>query len=102
MILTPLIFMEVILPHKGSDMMAKVIGCKHNTDSNLVGQRHCIPHHGFYEVKFLDDECQHIACNIKAEQLLSGVDNKGNQFQIFKEIVDHQKSKYNSRNCRSI
>jgi len=33
----PLIRAEVILPHKGGDMMAKVIGCKHDANGNLVG-----------------------------------------------------------------
>jgi len=46
-----------------------------------------------YEVEFLDGEHQHIAYNILAEHLLSGVDSKGYQFQIFKEIVNHQKDK---------
>ena len=44
-----------------------------------------------YEVEFLDGEHQHIAYNVLAEHLLSGVDSEGNQFQIFKEIVDHRK-----------
>ena len=39
----PLICAEVILPHKGGDMMAKVIGCKHDANGNLVGQKNQIP-----------------------------------------------------------
>jgi len=44
-----------------------------------------------YEVEFLDGKCHHIAYNVLAKHLLSGVDSEGNQFQIFKEIVDHRK-----------
>jgi len=89
----PLICAEVILQHKGSDMMAKICGQKCDTDSNLVGHKNCIPtlDTQCYEVKFLDGEHQHIAYNVLAEHLLSGVDSKGNQFQIFKEIVEHHK-----------
>jgi len=35
----PLICAEVILLHKGSDMMAKVLGWKHDADGNLVGHK---------------------------------------------------------------
>ena len=44
-----------------------------------------------YEVEFLDGVRQHIAYNILAEHLLSSEDLEGNQFQIFKAIVDHWK-----------
>jgi len=75
--------------------MAKVIGCKRDPKGKLVGQRNRIPtmDSRSYEVQFLDGERQHIAYNILAEHLLSGVDSEGNQFQIFKEIVDHRKDK---------
>jgi len=39
----PLIHAEVILLHKGSDMMAKVLGQKQDADGNLVGRKNCIP-----------------------------------------------------------
>ncbi len=89
----PLIHAEIILPHKGSDMMAKVLGWKPDADSNLVGHKNRIPTMDTqcYEVKFLDGEHQHITYNVLAEHLLSGIDSKGKQFQNFKEIVDHHK-----------
>jgi len=92
----PLICAEVILLHKGGNMMAKVLGQKCDADGNLVGCRNCIPtmDSHIYEVKFLDGIWQHIAYNILAEHLLSGVDSEGNQFQIFKEIIDHWKDKH--------
>jgi len=78
----PLIRAEVILLHKGSDMMAKVLGQKWDADGNLVGCKNHIPTMATwcYEVKFLDGEHQHIAYNVLAEHLLSGVDSEGNQF----------------------
>jgi hypothetical protein len=44
-----------------------------------------------YDVEFLDGERQEISYNLLAEHLLSQVDKEGNQYQIFKEIVDHRK-----------
>jgi len=90
----PLIHATIILPDtKGGDMMAKVLGQKNDTDNNLVGCKNCIItlDTQCYEVKFLDGEHQHIAYNLITEHLLSGIDSKSNQFQIFKEIVDHSK-----------
>jgi len=91
----PLIRAEVILPHKEGDMMAKVLGRKRDADGNLVGCKNRVPtmDSRVYEVEFLDGVRQHIVYNILAEHLLSGVDSEGNQFQIFKEIVDHWKDK---------
>jgi len=91
----PLIHAEVILLHKGGDMMAKVLGRKRDADGNLVGCRNYVPTMDscIYEVEFLDGIWQHIAYNILAKHLLSGMDSEGNQFQIFKEIVGHRKDK---------
>ncbi len=90
-----LIPLEVILPHKGGDMMVKVLGQKHDADGNLVGCRNHIPtmDSSIYEVKLLDGVRQHIIYNVLAEHLLSSVDLEGNQYQIFKEIIDHQEDK---------
>jgi len=58
-----------------------------------VGQKHKLPvlDSCVYEVEFLDGERQEISFNILAEHLLSQIDEEGNQYQIFKEIVDHRK-----------
>jgi len=90
----PLICAEVMLPHKGGDMMVKVLGWKHDADGNLVSHKNCIPmlDTQCYEAKFLNGEHQHIVYNVLVEHLLSGVlDSKGNKLQSFKEIVDHHK-----------
>ena len=89
----PLVRAEVILPHRGGDMMAKVIGRKRDANGNLVGRKHKLPvlDSRVYEVEFLDGERQEISFNILAEHLLTQIDEEGNQYQIFKEIVDHRK-----------
>ena len=90
----PLVQAEVILPHKGGDMMAKVVGRKRDAAGNLVGRKHKLPvlDSRVYEVEFLDGECQEVSFNILAEHLLSQFDEEGNQYHIFKEIVDHHKN----------
>jgi len=52
----PLIHTEVILLHKGGNMMAEVLGWKHDTNGNLVGCRNHVPtmDSHVYEVEFLD------------------------------------------------
>jgi hypothetical protein len=39
----PLVKAQVILPHKGGDMMATVVGQKWDLDGNLIGRKHHIP-----------------------------------------------------------
>jgi len=87
----PLVCAEVTLPHKGSDMMAKVVGRKHDAAGNLIGRKHKLPvlDSRVYEVEFLDGECQEVSFNILAKHLLSQIDKEGNQYHIFKKIVDH-------------
>jgi len=90
----PLVRAEVILPHKGGDMMAKVVGRKRDAAGNLVGRKHKLPvlDSRVYEVEFLDGERQEVSFNLLAEHLLSQFDEEGNQYHIFKEIVDHRKN----------
>jgi hypothetical protein len=38
-----------------------------------------------------DGERQQVSYNLLAEHLLSQVDKEGNQYQLFKEIVDHRR-----------
>jgi hypothetical protein len=88
----PLVKAQVILPHKGGDMMATVVvGQKRDLDGNLIGRKHHIPvlDRRAYEVEFLDGEQQQVSYNLLAEHLLSQVNEKGNQHQLFNEIVNH-------------
>jgi hypothetical protein len=89
----PLISAQLVLPHKEGDMMAKVIKRKRDSAGNLVGRKHRIPtlDSRVYEVEFIDGVRQEIAYNVLAEHLLCEMDEEGNQYQIFKDIVDHRK-----------
>jgi hypothetical protein len=90
----PLIQAQVILAHKGRDMMATVVGQKRDANGNLVGRKHKIPvlDSQVYDVEFLYGERQKISYNLLAEHLLlSQVGEEGNQYQLFKEINDHRK-----------
>jgi hypothetical protein len=90
----PLVKAQVILLHKGGDVMAMVVGQKRDLDGNLIGRKHRIQvlDSQAYEVKFLDGEWQQVSYNLLAEDLLSQNDEEGNQHQLFKKIgVDHQK-----------
>jgi len=64
-----------------------------DANGNLVGWKHKLPvlNARVYKVKFLDGEHQEISFNILAEHLLLQIDEEGNQYQIFKEIIDHCK-----------
>ena len=75
-------------------MATVVVGWKRDLDGNLIGRKHHIPvlDSRAYEVEFLDGERQQVSYNLLAEHLLSQVDEEGNQHQLFKEIVDHQKN----------
>jgi hypothetical protein len=90
----PIISAQVILPHGDGDMIANVLGRKRNSDGNFGAcRRHKNPilDSRVYDVEFLDGTREEIAYNILAEHLLSQVDEEGNQYQIFRELVDHRK-----------
>jgi hypothetical protein len=90
----PLISAQLVLPHKEGDMMAKATKRKRDSAGNLVGRKHQIPplDSRVYEVEFIDGAVrQEIAYNVLAEHLLCEMDEEGNQYQIFKDIVDHRK-----------
>jgi len=74
-------------------MKAKVVEWKHNAAGNLVGRKHKLPvlDSRVYEVGSLDGEHQEVSFNILDEHLISQIDEEGNQYQIFKEIVNHWK-----------
>lgn len=71
-------------------MIAMVMKRKRDANGNLVWRKHRFPRldSRVYEFEFLDGERQQIAYNILAEHLLSQVDEEGNQYQLFTEIVN--------------
>jgi hypothetical protein len=72
-------------------MMAMVLGRKWDADGNLIGRKHRIPtlDSHVYKVEFLDGEQQQVSYNLLAAHLLSQVNEEGNQYQLFNEIVNH-------------
>jgi hypothetical protein len=82
---------EVLLPHGGELVQAKVTGRKCAADSTRVGVVHSNPilvtHE--YEVSFPDGLTGCYAANMIAESLYSQVDADGREFMLMKEIMDH-------------
>jgi len=46
-----------------------------------------------YIVQFPDGETRDVSYNTLAEHLFSQVDSEGNQYQLFREIINHRKNK---------
>jgi hypothetical protein len=82
---------EVLLPHGGELVRAKVTGQKRAADGTPVGVAHSNPilDTREYEVSFPDGSTDCYAANMIAESLYSQVDADGREF-ILKEIVDHR------------
>ncbi|MGH7954509.1 MAG: reverse transcriptase domain-containing protein, partial [Gloeomargaritales cyanobacterium] len=71
-----------------------VVQRKRDSDGNLIGRKHKLPQLDSrqYTVRWPDGEEGDFSYNIIAEHLYSQVDEKGNQFQIFREIIDRRKT----------
>jgi hypothetical protein len=83
---------EVLLPHGGELVRAKVTGRKRAADGTPVGVAHSNPilDTREYEVSFPDRLTNCYAANMIAESLYSQVDTDGREFILMKEIVDHR------------
>jgi hypothetical protein len=83
---------EVLLPHGGELVRAKVMGRKRAADGTPVGVVHSNPilDTREYEVPFPDRSTDCSAENMIAESLYSQVDAEGREFILMKEIVDHR------------
>lgn len=86
---------EIFLPHGDRNEIAKVVGRKRNADGNFVGRKHSNPmlDSRIFTVRFPDGDEKDVAYNILAEQLYSQVDEEGNQYHLFQEIVGHRRLK---------
>jgi len=93
--LDPLIHATIILLRGDRSKLGRVIDRTRNADGLYVGRKHKLPalDSRCYVVEFSDGERVDISYNTLAEHLYSQVDSKGNQFQIFKEIVNHCRGK---------
>jgi hypothetical protein len=83
---------DVLLPHGGELVQAKVMGRKRAADGTPVGVTHSNPIMDTreYEVSFPNGSTNCYAANMIAESLHSQVDAGGREFILMKEIVDHR------------
>ena len=90
-----LIGAEIYLPHGDRNEIAKVMGRKRNSDGLFVGRPHRNPilDSRLFTVSFPDGDEMDVSYNTIAEHLFSQVDEEGNQYRLFKEIVGHRKNK---------
>jgi hypothetical protein len=87
---------EIFLPHGDRNEIAKIMGRKRNSDGLYVGRANKNPilDSRVFTVQFPDgDESDVLAYNVIAEHMFSQVDEDGNQYQLFREIVGHRKNK---------
>jgi hypothetical protein len=90
-----LINAEIFLPNLRPFEIAHVIGWKRKADGLFVGRKHQNPildSHVFV-VKFPDGDQKDITYYVLAEHLFSQVNSEGNQYRLFKEIINHRKGK---------
>jgi hypothetical protein len=82
---------EVLLPHGGELVWAKVTVRKRVADSTPVRDTHSNPilDTREYEVSFPDGSTNCYAANMIVESLYSQVDTNGREYTLMKEIVDH-------------
>ena len=86
---------EIFLPHGDRNEIAKVIGRKRDSDGNYIGRAHTNPRldSRIFTVRFPDGDEKDITYNLLAEHLFSQVDAEGNQYRLFREIINHRKGK---------
>ncbi len=75
--------------------IAKVLGRKQDYDGFFIGREHNNPILDYHVVivELPDGETLDVAYNILAEHLYSQVDDEGNQYKMFKAIINHRKNK---------
>jgi hypothetical protein len=84
---------EVFLTHGDRYEIAHVLGRKRKADGLFVSRKHQNPilDSRIFVVEFPDVDQKDITYNILAEHLYSQVDKDGNQYRLFKEIINHRK-----------
>ena len=84
---------EVYLPHGSGNEVAKVIGRKRDANGKYVGKTNPNPmlDSRVFTVRFPDGDEKDISYNILSEHLYSQVDEEGNYYYIYKEIINHHK-----------
>jgi hypothetical protein len=84
---------EVLLPRSGESHRGTVRRRSKDEDGKPIGKRASNPilDTRQYEVEFLDGSIDTYIANLIAENLYSQVDDKGRQYQLIDEIMDHRK-----------
>jgi hypothetical protein len=89
----PYIGAEVLLPHQGRQLTAKVKNRKQNAMGDLIGHSNANPilDTRLYEVEFPDGSEATYSANVIAENMLSQCDSEGRQYLLVRHVVDHKK-----------
>ncbi len=84
---------EVILPQGDRMKTGHVIGYKRDQNGNQIGNSNANPllNTRMYQVEFTDGTRQDYAANMIAEAIYSQVDDEGNKFLLFKDVIAHRK-----------
>jgi hypothetical protein len=83
---------EVRLPKDGQEILGTVTARKRDHEGNPVGRSNNNPilDTRIYQVTFPDGDSAEYSANVIAEWLYSQVDDKGCQYLMLKEIIDHK------------
>ncbi|MGH7954399.1 MAG: hypothetical protein ACREOZ_00405 [Gloeomargaritales cyanobacterium] len=90
-----LIGAEVVLPHGEANEIARAIGRKHDSEGNLIGAQNTNPLSDTreYVITFPDGKEECHVMNTLAQALYSQIDEYGNKYYIFDDIIGHKRGK---------
>ena len=91
----PYMHSQVILPHEGEAKLAKVKFRKRDFDGNLIGRAAANPIQDTreYVVEFEDGTEGQYSANVIAQNMVSQVDENGNQQPLLRQLVGHRRNK---------
>ena len=91
----PYMHSQVILPHEGEPKLAKVKFRKRDSEGNLIGRAAANPVQDTreYVVEFEDGSEGQYSANIISQNMISQVDEDGNQQPLLRQLVGHRKKK---------
>ena len=86
---------KIFLPYGDHTEIAKVIGSKCDRDGLYIGRKHTNPFldSRIFIVEFPDGTQKDIGYNVLTEHLYSQVDEEGNQYRLFRDIIGHRRMK---------
>ena len=91
----PFLKAEVFMPHNDHVEIGTVIGWKKTPGGRYVGKRNPNPilDSRMYIVEFPDGDQQELTYNNIVQHLYSQVDAEGNQYFLYKDIINHRKTR---------